>query len=342
MPIDDDLSMSLPQPPPPPRPARREAAIEAALRRFDGAGEDAPAAADSPRVVPPPWWTRLSQPQFGVAVSAAIVAVIGVPAALIAIRDRSPAPVQEAVAPPATPSAQFAPCTPPDCAPAGNASSDVPRTTVSISPVAEEPPNAPPSSAAPARKQNERIAPADELAKEEAPPPLQYAPAGPPPPPPPPAPQAAPAVAESGDIITTGTRIRQPSLEQGARKATRGAETAIADAAGDPSYATFVTRLQAAIRANDRAAVLKLVGYPLRVNSSGRSRSYPNARSVERDFDRIFTPRVRQSILAQRPDQLFTRDQGAMIGDGEVWFDHSCLNSGCTALGPVRITAVNP
>jgi hypothetical protein len=148
-----------------------------------------------------------------------------------------------------------------------------------------------------------------------------------------------------GELIVTGTRMAQPSPERAASKAARSAdaaEQAPADAADNSAYENFVTRLQTAIRANDRGAVIKLIGFPLRVNSSGRSRFYPNARSVQRDFDRIFTPRVRQAILVQRPAQLFTRDQGAMIGDGEIWFDHSCLNSRCTALGPVRITAVNP
>ncbi|MFL6734859.1 MAG: hypothetical protein ACJ8EY_09190, partial [Sphingomicrobium sp.] len=204
------------------------------------------------------------------------------------------------------------------------------------SPAAE----APPATVAPEPSNNIGSPANDEPAKEAPPPPAMYAPA----PPPPPATQAAPVVAESGanqqavgELIVTGTRMAQPSPERAASKAARSA-----DAADNSAYAIFVRRLQAAIRANDRGAVIKLIGFPLRVNSSGRSRFYPNARSVQRDFDRIFTPRVRQAILVQRPAQLFTRDQGAMIGDGEVWFDHSCLNSRCTALGPVRITAVNP
>ena len=64
--------------------------------------------------------------------------------------------------------------------------------------------------------------------------------------------------------------------------------------------------------------------------------------SVSRDFDRIFTPRVRRAILAQKAGELFVRDQGAMIGDGEVWFDQTCADSSCSSLGPVRIKAINP
>jgi hypothetical protein len=336
MSIDDDLSASLPKAPPP-NPSRREAAIEAALRRFDGT-DQAPAAPHRPPASPP-WWARLRQPQFGVAVSAAVVAAIGLPAALIAIRDRSPAPVQETVAPPA---AQYVPTAPPG----SNAMAET-QQPPPAAPVAKPPPAVPSSAApeVPAQQSDQLAAQASNEAK-AAPPAPAFAPA-----PPPPAPQAAPVVAERAgqvsDMVVTGSRIRSPNLDRTASKAVERAEAASAgrspaDAADHSAYAAFVTRLQSAVRANDRSAVIKLIGFPLRVNSSGRSRFYPNARSVERDFDRIFTPRVRQSILAQQPDQLFIRDQGAMIGDGEVWFDHTCLDSGCTALGPVRITSVNP
>ena len=43
MAVEKDQSAWLPEPPPP-RPARRDAAIDAALRRFDGIDEPAPGA----------------------------------------------------------------------------------------------------------------------------------------------------------------------------------------------------------------------------------------------------------------------------------------------------------
>jgi hypothetical protein len=109
----------------------------------------------------------------------------------------------------------------------------------------------------------------------------------------------------------------------------------------DRSYEIFLTRLQDAVRSDDRKAVLGLIDYPLRVNSDGGTRLYPDARAVARDYDRIFTPEVRRAVLEQRFDRLFGRDQGVMIGNGEIWFDHSCTNAECTQPGPVRITAVN-
>jgi hypothetical protein len=346
MPIDDDLSMSLPKPPPP-HPARREAAIEAALRRFDGAGDETTSAADRPRTTPPPWLARFRQPQFGVAVSLAIVAVIGLPAALIAIRDLSRGPAEEAVAPRASETRQ---------ATAPGSTPPVAQLSPSTAPpLASEPPATQPPSATPPTEAQESNRLLPSRAKEEiavadaALPPAASAPAAPSPPPPP----APRAIAENtvgqaapSGVVVTGSRVRSPSAafdrSASKRAGAPAAERAPDSEAVDPSHAAFLTRLQAAVRANDRSAVIKLVRFPLRVNASGRSRFYPDARSLTRDFDRIFTPRVRQSILAQQAGQLFTRDQGAMIGDGEVWFDHTCPNSACTPLGPVRIISVNP
>ncbi len=338
MPIEDDLSVSLPKPPPP-NPARREAAIDAALRRFDGT-EEGPA--DLPRTPPPLWWTRLRQPQFGMALSVVIVAAIGLPAALIAIRDRSPAVVREIPAQPVSGTPQQA------VPPRADASSDTQRAPSPAPPIAQAPPAAP--TTPPDHSQvSDKL---EELKNDDAKVANASLPPAPPAPPPPPsAPQPAPMVAEGGaaqgvvsNVTVTGTRIA--SRERAVGKASSSADTAaakqvLADEPDNSGYATFVARLQAAIRANDRGSVAKLISYPLRVNSNGGSRFYPNPRSVERDFDRIFTPGVRQAILKQRPDQLFRRDIGAMIGDGEVWFDYSCLNTECTALGPVRIKAVN-
>lgn len=62
---------------------------------------------------------------------------------------------------------------------------------------------------------------------------------------------------------------------------------------------------------------------------------------MRRDYDWIFTARVRRAVLAQRFAELFGRDQGVMIGNGELWFDHRCLNAACSRRGPVRIRAIN-
>ena len=78
MTIDSDISAALPEPPPP-RPARRDAAIAAALQRFDGGGS-VPPLADRPRAATPASWRgRIARPQFAAFATIALVALIGLP-----------------------------------------------------------------------------------------------------------------------------------------------------------------------------------------------------------------------------------------------------------------------
>ena len=74
MAIDNDLSALMPDPPPP-RPARREAAIELALRRFDGE----PAPAFPARVRPGPAPAGWGRPQIAALASVALVVLVSVP-----------------------------------------------------------------------------------------------------------------------------------------------------------------------------------------------------------------------------------------------------------------------
>lgn len=74
---DDRIAASLPQPPLP-APARRTAAIEAALRRFDG---EQATDAGGPRARAAPWWRHMDYRQVGALASIALVAVIALPLA---------------------------------------------------------------------------------------------------------------------------------------------------------------------------------------------------------------------------------------------------------------------
>jgi hypothetical protein len=88
---DDDIARLLPEPPPP-RATRREAAIGAAMRRFDGV--EGPAARPRPATAwQRPAWTRPSRTQIGAFASIALVAAVGLPLALNTLeRERQLAP----------------------------------------------------------------------------------------------------------------------------------------------------------------------------------------------------------------------------------------------------------
>jgi hypothetical protein len=131
------------------------------------------------------------------------------------------------------------------------------------------------------------------------------------------------------NLVVTGSRVPRPGA-------------AGAAVAADQAYQQFLPKLQAALRENDRRAIIKLVGLPLRVNFESGAEVYRDRQSVVRDFDRIFTARVREAVLGQQPGSLFERDQGAMVGNGQLWFRKTCPNRACSPPGPVRIVAVNP
>src|SRR6476661_5182377 len=81
--------------PPPPRPARRDQAIETALRKFDGE-KSAPASA--PERARSRGWVH--RPQAAMLVTATLLVVVGVPAAFIGLRN-SPQTGERASPPPA-------------------------------------------------------------------------------------------------------------------------------------------------------------------------------------------------------------------------------------------------
>jgi hypothetical protein len=91
----------------------------------------------------------------------------------------------------------------------------------------------------------------------------------------------------------------------------------------DPAHVTqFVARLKQAVAADDRAAVAAMVNYPLTVNAAGgRSMTYRNAAALSANYARVFTPEVKAAIAAAKANDLFSRDQGVMIGNGEIWMN---------------------
>jgi hypothetical protein len=91
----------------------------------------------------------------------------------------------------------------------------------------------------------------------------------------------------------------------------------------DPAHVTqFLARLKQAMAADDHAAIAAMVKYPLRVNSAaGRTTFYRNVAALSANYTRVFTPEVKAALAAAKPDDLFVRDQGVMIGNGEIWMN---------------------
>lgn len=87
---DGDIAALLPDAP---RPARRDAAIDEAMRRFDARGDPQRAAAARPTARQPGRTARFMRPQFGALVATVLLVVVAVPVWMA--RDRSSPPAAE-------------------------------------------------------------------------------------------------------------------------------------------------------------------------------------------------------------------------------------------------------
>jgi hypothetical protein len=165
-----------------------------------------------------------------------------------------------------------------------------------------------------------------------APPPL------PPPPPPPAAEPQAEAADSAGNIIVTGSRV--PSANAKSSGFAQRAEAPPTPREIIAPYGDFLNRLQEALGGNDRRAVVRLVGLPLRVDFAGGARTYRTRQDVERDYDRIFTPAVREAVLNLGSYEITSRDGGKLRGSGRIWF--GCGLSSCSSDETIRIREIRP
>jgi hypothetical protein len=77
-----------------------------------------------------------------------------------------------------------------------------------------------------------------------------------------------------------------------------------------------------AVAAGDKEAVAELVLFPLRVNAE-TSREVTSKEAFIAQYDTIITDPVKAALAKQKVDELFVRDQGVMVGAGEIWFGAS-------------------
>jgi hypothetical protein len=84
----------------------------------------------------------------------------------------------------------------------------------------------------------------------------------------------------------------------------------------------FVQNMRSAAKINDRKALAGMIRYPFTTYDMGKPvLTYHRQQEVLRDFNLIFTTSVLQTMREANYETLFVRDQGAMIGHGEAWFN---------------------
>ena len=84
----------------------------------------------------------------------------------------------------------------------------------------------------------------------------------------------------------------------------------------------FVAKMRSAAHKNDRSALVALVRFPFTTYDNGRPKvTYHRPQELLRDFNWVFTAKVLKAMRQAEYSRLFVNAQGAMIGNGEVWFD---------------------
>ena len=75
-----------------------------------------------------------------------------------------------------------------------------------------------------------------------------------------------------------------------------------------------------AVQRGDQRKAVAQVRYPIDVFVGGKRRHFANADALLAAYDEVFTAPFRAAIARGLPRNMFVRDQGAMLGDGAVWF----------------------
>lgn len=79
--------------------------------------------------------------------------------------------------------------------------------------------------------------------------------------------------------------------------------------------------LRQAILAGKRAEVAAAFRYPVFVQIAGKRTRIADRQDLLAHYGAIFTPAFVARIRAEVPHMMFVRDQGTMLGNGELWFD---------------------
>lgn len=128
--------------------------------------------------------------------------------------------------------------------------------------------------------------------------------------------------------------VAGPAFAEGVAEAVRNV------LGGDPEeYRRVIGAFQTALREADGPAAARLVAYPIEVEVDGRSEVIRTEERLAAVFGRIATPGLVAAVANQPFERLFVRDQGVMLGNGEVWVTGICRNPACDQQD-VRVIAI--
>lgn len=111
----------------------------------------------------------------------------------------------------------------------------------------------------------------------------------------------------------TATPAPTPSATGGNRYDVSGIE--------DPqAFEAWFGQLQNLVRAGDKNAVAAQVLYPIRAKLNQKTTEIKDKTAFVKNYDAIFTNKVKQALLDQKVEETFVNYKGIMVGNGELWF----------------------
>jgi hypothetical protein len=82
-------------------------------------------------------------------------------------------------------------------------------------------------------------------------------------------------------------------------------------------------RFWLAVKQNNMKAVASQIAYPLEYTMNEQKKKCRTAAEFMADYDVVITKKFREEIIKATPHNMFSNDQGVMLGNGEVWFNSS-------------------
>ena len=104
---------------------------------------------------------------------------------------------------------------------------------------------------------------------------------------------------------------------------------------GAASVEQFWRDLQNSVVVDDRARVVEMVGFPIKINADGRSRTLRNKNQLLAYYNVAFDAKLGGFIAKQKVSELSCNRKGIMIGRGEIWISTGGRSS------RLRIIAIN-
>ncbi len=101
-------------------------------------------------------------------------------------------------------------------------------------------------------------------------------------------------------------------------------------------FTTYYAKLQKAVKDNKPEEVAKLISYPMNLNKDNKTYVISNKTEFIKKYDRIFTSRVREQLLAQKADKVFVNWKGIMVGEGDLWIGKQDNKLGVIAVNIIK------